>query len=134
MGAWGQFTDLALHALAELGQGTYQEIADYLEVDAQPIRKALGRMANEPFGQRRVHICDYAHDSLGQRSYPRPIYKLGNGGNRKRPPPKPHTQSSREWHRRAQTALRPIHPHLSQKAAARMLAEMRRRGAMPCNS
>lgn len=129
MKAWGQVTDLVLLALAEIGRGTYHDVADAADIDPESVRKALDRMARVPFAKRRVHIVSWSTDMPGARNYPRPVYAPGKGGNAKRPAPVSHTDATRNYYQRAQRIAQSVTGrHLPQKQATRHLAALRAKG------
>ncbi len=129
MSAWGQVTDMVLLMLTEHGPRTAQSVAALADVDYDPVRKALNRLANEPFATRRAHIARWDRALAGERNYPRPVYAIGRRGNAKRPPPISHTDASRAYHQRAQrTVLAITGRHVRQKVAAKHVAKLRASG------
>jgi hypothetical protein len=132
--AWGQATDLALLTLAELGPSTAAAVAEACDASARTIARALERAASGPPDARRAHVVGWCHSAPGQRKYPRPVYAVGPGPNRRRPAPPckriQHAANARALRQRYQLALQPIHGPLNQKQAAQLGAEMRRRGLL----
>lgn len=133
MSAWGQTTDLVLLTLRELGRGSAAAVAEEADLEIEPVRKALARMAGAPVGERRAHVVAWCDECVGQRRYPRPVYAWGPGRNVRRPSScrrQKHAARQREMKQRYQRLLVPLHGPMNQKAAARLAAEMRRRGLL----
>lgn len=91
---WGDIPSMVESALREYGPMTGYEIAALVPASTEFINKALRRMRTpsrrrQPLMQQRVHVAEWTNDAEGQRSFPRPIYRLGHGINVPRPPPIP---------------------------------------------
>lgn len=128
MSAWGQITDLVLLALAEIKHGMYHDVAFFADVDPEPVRKALHRMASAK-GHRKIHIDRWESTLAGARNYPRAVYALGHKKNAPRPKPKSHTAAARDYSRRAQAAAKTaLGRYLPQKDACRAIAKLRSHG------
>lgn len=134
MSAWGRVTDLVLLTLADLGRVSAGVVAEAADLDVKTVSKTLQRLAAGPVTDRRVHVVAWTYDCDGQRRYPRPVYRAGSGQNRQRPA-RPdrrvqHADTQRRLKQRYQQLLEPIHGPMNQKRAARLGAEMRRRGLL----
>lgn len=128
--AWGQVTDLVLLALADVGgRAGLHTLAEETGVSSETLRKVLARIVAAPRDARRAHIggWDDLPPAPGLRAYPRAVYVLGPGKNVGRPAPKPRADIVRAWYNSAQARLQTVQPGLSQKAAARLAAEINRR-------
>lgn len=89
----------------ENGDMTVAQLVDELGHDRENVRKATTRAANEP-RPRALHIVGWVMTQPGERAYPRPIYRLGDGSNKKRPAPKDRATIVREWSQRKHALLK----------------------------
>lgn len=99
---WGTVSEQILEALASCGPMHAGELGQMVAGTDSDIRKALARMAQvskrgPSKGLRRAHVTHWVWDCEGARDYPRPVYKLGNGRNVPKPPPRARKDVVRQW-------------------------------------
>jgi len=76
----------ALEAFAEFGRLTAQEFADFADIgryDAHAVLNRMNRRTKD--GVKRIHIADWTHAHDDARRYPRAVFALGDGLDKKRP-------------------------------------------------
>lgn len=72
-----------LNTLRDLGDMTGIEIARHLGMSQQNAASYLSRLMRRD----EVHISGYVYDHPGARSYPRALYRSGQGKNKAKPRP-----------------------------------------------
>lgn len=103
--AYGNLTDRILAILQEHGPSTAADV--YMEMPETPrnhIRMTLGRltaacMHGPHAGTRRAHIQAWVYDAENARSYPRPLYALGNKPDAPKPKPRSTTKAAARVYR-----------------------------------
>lgn len=117
--AYGQHADLLMAIINDNG-GT-MEAAEWQEaagLDKLPFEKCIQRLkAKCARAGQRVHIIDWTKepDCNGERRYWRPVFKVGHGKHKPRPP-RDDQQSKREWWAKQRDRLRaanPFEPYVS---------------------
>lgn len=88
-----------------LGNMTVSQLAYELPHDRESIRKAMLRAAGEP-RPRPAHVVAWTLEQAGERTYPRPVYKLGDGPNRQRPARMDRATVVRRWAQNKAALLR----------------------------
>lgn len=94
-----------LEALSSIGPMTAPELRELPELamySSDTIRKTCDRMIDRD----QVHVTEWTHDAEGERTYPRPRYKLGPGKNRRRPDRKTRGRIVGQQQRRSATRKR----------------------------
>lgn len=93
-------------ALERLGPMTYKVLLLETGLPKGSVSSSLSRMhkrnkTGPQKGSYCVHITRWDFEAEGDaRRYPRPVYRLGHGIDKKKPKPKSTAESSREWRRR----------------------------------
>ena len=100
---WGDIPAAIEDTLRSWGPMTGHEMGEFLDIPVNIINKTLRRMRQpskrrKPLGERRVHVIDWAPEAEGQRPYPRPIYAVGHGENKRRPPKKHRNEVVRDYY------------------------------------
>ena len=100
--AFGSMTDRVLLSLKESGPMTRAEIEDALDLEPFRLAGIVSRLALLPKdkkgAKRRIHICRWAAN--GAHDYACrwvPVYKLGHGTNKPRPPKMPKSEVNRRY-------------------------------------
>lgn len=85
---YGDTTDLILRKLEEEGPMTRAELCASLGMGHDYVSAVLTRLSRASKTlPKRVHIVGYAEDAVGKRRYPRAVYAIGDGQDKKRPRP-----------------------------------------------
>ena len=93
--------------LDELADGdmTVSQLADELPHDRESIRKALARAADSP-RPRPAHVVAWVNEQAGERTYPRQMYRAGDGPNKQRPARMDRATVVRRWSQRKAALVR----------------------------
>lgn len=108
----GTIITAILEALRDFGPMTVVELCEHVpQVRAEDVRKTAARMAKpvkrgQGVGTRRIHVSAWTHDAEGLRKYPRPIYSMGDGDNKPRPPRINRNEIARNWMRKRRAQRR----------------------------
>lgn len=109
---WGDIPVAIEDTLRSYGPMTGHEMGEFLDIPVDIINKTLRRMRQlskrgQSFGERRVHVTDWAPEAEGQRPYPRPIYAIGHGENKRQPRKKHRNEVARDvyWNKKAKTRM-----------------------------
>lgn len=95
-----------LEAIKDYGPMTQAEITEVTGIDphflSALMRKLSGPTKKKP---QRVHIIRWVYDQPGARNYPRAVYALGLGSNRKKPK-MTYAEHSRNYRERRKSILK----------------------------
>lgn len=84
---WGALAARILDLLRDYGPMTRAELGAYLDHTASSISPVLARMTKTtPKRPQRLHVGGWVTDHEGQRHYPRPVYHIGPGVNKRYKP------------------------------------------------
>lgn len=82
----GRVVTKTLAALADIGEMTAMELAEYIGIGRYDAHAVLRRIAQRTQkGLKRVYIVRYVYDHDSSRKYPRAVYALGDKQNAARP-------------------------------------------------
>lgn len=82
----GQRVIDTLAAIAEFGEISAMELADYLDIGRYDAHAVLNRMSKRTkAGLKRIYVVRYTHDHDGARRYPRAVYAIGDKRDAKKP-------------------------------------------------
>lgn len=105
---FGSVVEAVTQALTDEPRGlTTVQIAEHIGCHRDNIARVLSRMNDStPRFRRRVHIVRWDHLEIGQRSYPRPVWRLGDRKNAPKPPPKTRAAVVSAWYAKRANLLR----------------------------
>lgn len=82
----GQRVIDTLAAIAEFGEISAMELADYLGIGRYDAHAVLNRMSKRTkAGLKRIYVVRYIHDHEGARKYPRAVYAVGDKPDARKP-------------------------------------------------
>lgn len=93
MSYWGRVTVLVEKAMRDGTPWTAQELAEHTGISRDTISKSLTRMRD----RREVHIAYWSNEHSVQRKYPRPVYRIGNKADAKKPKPDTSANKTKAW-------------------------------------
>jgi hypothetical protein len=105
---WGSVSNRILAHLAA-GPATTTQLTAALGVDRLTVKTAVARLCEPELrkgGARRVYVVAYTYDDdLGGRTYPRPLYALGDEPDALKPDRKTRAETSAEHRQRQRQRL-----------------------------
>ena len=91
----GTLVAKAMEALAEFGQITAQEFADYADIGRYDAHAALNKLNKRTkAGIKRIYVADWSYTHDDARRYPRAVFKVGDKPDK--PKPKPSVKENRK--------------------------------------